>query len=62
MYTGEPTLEELIKRTKMVREEIQRFEEIYSLTNDVEMIEEEIDVEYGTEEEAREAPEESLFY
>ena len=64
MFYGEPVLEELIKRTKAVRTEIERFEEIYILTNDVEMIEEEIDVEYNfeEEEEARETSQEPLLY
>ena len=40
MFYGEPILEELMTRTKMVREEIERFEEIYELTTDIESVEE----------------------
>ena len=42
MFYGEPIIEELIARTKMVHEEIHRFEEIYSLTTDTESLEEEL--------------------
>jgi len=41
MFYGEPILEELIRKTKMVREEIEKFEEIYELTTDVVMVDEE---------------------
>ncbi len=37
MFYGEPILEELIERTKMVRAEIDRFEDVYELTTDVEL-------------------------
>jgi|TARA_R110000744_G_scaffold361298_1_gene469009 hypothetical protein len=42
MFYGEPILKELIDRTKIVREEIQIFEEIYGLTTDIEAIEEDL--------------------
>jgi hypothetical protein len=42
MFYGEPIIEELIGRTKMVQQELNKFEEIYSLTTDVELIKEEI--------------------
>ncbi len=42
MFYGEPVIQELIKKTSLVREEIQRFEEIYGLTTDVEALEEDI--------------------
>tara|TARA_R110000824_G_scaffold12890_5_gene56219 strand:+ start:4380 stop:4724 length:345 start_codon:yes stop_codon:yes gene_type:complete len=42
MFYGEPVIQELIKKTSFVREEIQRFEEIYGLTTDVEALEEDI--------------------
>jgi len=41
MFYGEPILEELMKKTKLIREELERFEDIYSLTTDVEILEEE---------------------
>ena len=37
MFYGEPILEELIERTKIVRDEIERFEDVYELTTDVEL-------------------------
>jgi len=42
MFYGEPIIEELIERTKMVQGELNKFEEIYSLTTDVELIKEDI--------------------
>jgi hypothetical protein len=42
MFYGEPIIEELISRTKLVQEELNKFEEIYSLTTDIESIKEEI--------------------
>jgi len=42
MFYGEPVIQELVKKTSFVREEIQRFEEIYGLTTDVEALEEDI--------------------
>tara|TARA_R110000824_G_scaffold9309_1_gene41707 strand:+ start:7579 stop:7923 length:345 start_codon:yes stop_codon:yes gene_type:complete len=41
MFYGEPILEDLIKRTKLIREEIEQFEQIYELTTDIEIINEE---------------------
>ena len=40
MFFGEPIIEELIHKTKLLREEVQRFEQIYSLTTDVDSFEE----------------------
>ncbi len=42
MFHGEPLLEELVEKIRIVREELERFEEIYELTTDIEMIEEEL--------------------
>jgi len=42
MFYGEPVIQELVKKTSFVREEIQRFEEIYGLTTNVEALEEDI--------------------
>lgn len=42
LFYGEPVVQELVKKTSFVREEIQRFEEIYGLTTDVEALEEDI--------------------
>ena len=54
MFYGEPILEELIGKTKIVREELERFEEIYTLTTDVEGLNEEgLMDEYSYQEEAR---------
>jgi len=41
MFYGEPIIEELITKTKLVVEELERFEDIYSLTTDTEPLEEE---------------------
>ena len=41
MFYGEPIIEELIDKTKLVREEVERFEEIYTLTTDVDALDEE---------------------
>jgi len=43
MYHGEPILEELVIKTKFVREELRKFEDIYSLTTDVERLEEDLE-------------------
>jgi len=40
MFYGEPILEELMVRTRLVREEIERFEEVYELTTNVKLVEE----------------------
>ena len=53
MYHGEPVIKELIFKIKLIRGELERFEEIYGLTLDLESIDKEIDDEDGTEEEAR---------
>lgn len=50
MFYGEPIMEELIAKTKLVCEEIEIFEEIYGLTTDLEMIEEEMADDRSTEE------------
>lgn len=42
MFYGEPIIQELVIKTKFVREELEKFEEIYGLTTDVEAIEEAI--------------------
>ena len=46
MFYGEPILEELIQRTKLVRMEIEKFQEIYELTTDIEIIDEEEEDDY----------------
>ena len=58
MFYGEPILKELMEKTKIVREEVERFEEIYTLTTDVESLnelnEEGLTDEYYSQQEARE--------
>jgi hypothetical protein len=39
-YHGEPIIEELILKTKLLREEVQRFDQIYGLTTDTDSLEE----------------------
>ena len=46
MFYGEPVLEELIQRTKLVRTEIEKFQEIYELTTDIEIVDEEEEDDY----------------
>ena len=56
MFYGEPIIEELITKTKLVVEELERFEDIYSLTTDIEPLEEEMKYDRSTvEEETQEA-------
>jgi hypothetical protein len=42
MYYGEPIIEEMVNKTKVIREEIEKFAEIYSLTTDIELLEEDL--------------------
>lgn len=42
MFYGEPIIQELVVKTKFVREELEKFEEIYGLTTDIEAVEEEL--------------------
>ena len=42
MFYGEPVIQELLQKTKFVREELEKFEDVYGLTTDVEAIEEAI--------------------
>ena len=51
MFYGEPIIEELITKTKLVVEELERFEDIYSLTTDIEPLEEEMKHDRSTVEE-----------
>jgi hypothetical protein len=51
MFYGEPIIEELIAKTKLVVEELERFEEIYSLTTDMEPLEEELKHDRSADEE-----------
>jgi hypothetical protein len=51
MFYGEPIMEELITKTKLVIEELEIFEEIYSLTTDIEELEEEMKYDRSTAEE-----------
>ena len=51
MFYGEPIIEELITKTKLVVEELERFEEIYSLTTDIEPLEEELKYDRSADEE-----------
>ena len=51
MFYGEPIIEELIAKTKLVVEELERFEEIYSLTTDIEPLEEELKYDRSADEE-----------
>ena len=53
MFYGEPVLQELIHKTKLVRAEIEKFEEIYGLTSDMDSLEEELADDIYKEEEAR---------
>jgi hypothetical protein len=50
MFYGEPIIQELLIKTKFVREELEKFEDVYNLTTDIEAIEEEL-VNDRTEEE-----------
>jgi hypothetical protein len=43
MFHGEPILEELFHKIKFVREEIEKFEEIYGLTTDIVALEEDLE-------------------
>jgi len=52
MFYGEPVLQELIQKTKLVREEIEKFEEIYELTTDIELVDEEVPDAEETHQEA----------
>ena len=51
MFYGEPIIEELIAKTRLVTEELETFEEIYSLTTDIEPLEEELKHDRSTVEE-----------
>jgi len=51
MFYGEPIIEELITKTKLVVEELERFEDIYSLTTDIEPLEEEMKYDRSADEE-----------
>ena len=51
MFFGEPVIEGLIDRTQMVRQELEKFEEIYNLTTEIEYAEEENVVKTYEEEE-----------
>tara|TARA_Y100000034_G_C6660727_1_gene289643 strand:+ start:31 stop:363 length:333 start_codon:yes stop_codon:yes gene_type:complete len=51
MFYGEPIIEELIAKTRLVTEELETFEEIYSLTTDIEPLEEELKHDRSTAEE-----------
>jgi hypothetical protein len=51
MFYGEPIIEELIVKTRLVTEELETFEEIYSLTTDIEPLEEELKHDRSTVEE-----------
>ena len=42
MYHGEPIIEEMVNKTKVIREEIEKFAEIYGLTTDIESLEEDL--------------------
>jgi hypothetical protein len=53
MFYGEPILRELIEKTKSIRSELENFEDIYSLTTDVKLFEEELAYD-SAEEEAQE--------
>jgi len=45
MFFGEPIIQELLDKIKLVREELEKFEEIYSLTTDIERLEEDLEEE-----------------
>ena len=51
MFYGEPVIEGLIDKIKMVRQELEKFEEIYNLTTEIEYVEEDDVVETYEEEE-----------
>jgi len=59
MFYGEPVMEELIDKTKLVREEIERFESIYDLTTDMEEVEEVIEEGAGDGPTSKETQEEN---
>ena len=42
MFYGEPVIQELIEKTKLIVEEVKRFEDIYGLTTDIEALEKEL--------------------
>ena len=54
MFHGEPILQELMEKIRIVREELERFEEIYELTTDVGLIEEELADDNKSDQEAQE--------
>ena len=43
MFYGEPVIQELIAKTRLMTEEVKRFEDIYGLTTDIEALEEELE-------------------
>jgi len=59
MFYGEPVMEELIDKIKLVREEIERFESIYDLTTDIEAVEETIEEGVGDEPTSKKTQEEN---
>jgi len=59
VFHGEPVLQELVERIKIVREELERFEEIYELTTDVGLIEEELADDNKADQEAYKADQEA---
>ena len=62
MFYGEPILQELVGKIKFIREEIERFEEIYELTTDIELLEEELSSEDADEEKSFEETQKPLFH
>jgi len=52
VFYGEPVIQELISKIKFIRKELEKFEDIYDLTLDMESLEEELDSD-EVEEEAR---------
>lgn len=52
MFYGEPIIEELIGKTKLVQGELNKFEEIYSLTTDIELFKEDLANARSAEDEA----------
>ena len=41
-FHGEPVIQELVGKIKIVREELEKFEEIYSLTTEIDLLEEDL--------------------
>ena len=59
MFHGEPIIQELLAKIKFVREELEKFEDVYSLTTDIEAIEEDLGNDDRTDDRTAENKEEA---